>query len=188
MELEAGKRGLKSHARGNIESPKPALLGDTGGVLPTSGGRKALSTFNGWVSISGGASQAGTGGSISMPRGRSSGSSSGDVSIGTTGNAGASGVSSDLNLTTGSSSAGSSGDTGTGGHMLLGSRNAGTRGSKSHARGNIDSPLANLPRNAGELRSSKEISSQEPPEEGGNSFLENGNVKPFLMIQATFLN
>jgi len=44
MELEAGKRGLKSHARGNIESPKPALLGDTGGVLPTSGGRKALST------------------------------------------------------------------------------------------------------------------------------------------------
>ena len=69
-----------------------------------------------------------------------------------------------------------------------GSRNAGTRGSKSHARGNIDSPLANLPRNAGELRSSKEISSQEPPEEGGNSFLENGNVKPFLMIQATFLN
>ena len=42
----AGKRGLKSHARGNTEEPagKPALLGDTGGVLPTSGGRKALST------------------------------------------------------------------------------------------------------------------------------------------------
>ena len=40
----AGTRGSKSHARGNIESPKPALLGDTGGVLPTSGGRKALST------------------------------------------------------------------------------------------------------------------------------------------------
>ena len=80
----------------------------------TGGEAQGLSTSSddgGNVSISGGASRAGTGGSSSVPSERSSGSSIGVASIGTV-DASASGVSGDLNLTTGSSSAGSSGDIG----------------------------------------------------------------------------